>query len=231
MSSLFLQPIGSIEQKIESIVSGMCWANQMGYTLNIYWWVFPSHCQFDRCFRKSNLPSWVNVTAGCIEQAQVIKSPSEYIEKNYPSFIRSKNYFFDRTSELWYHSLRMLIPSPEIQQRLTMIPTKDAIGIYIHDQPDDKIGKVLSTIWSHYRDEKFFLLSTNSKEVKRFFELMLPNRLFTIEPNILVHTEKYIIDRLVDFFAFSRCKLILDASDSSLCTLAADYGGIVCDRI
>lgn len=105
-----------------------------------------------------------------------------------------------------------------------MIPSQGSIGIYVHGLKECPVPKLLAEIWLHHRDAKYFLVSTDCMDTKRFLEIMFRERVYFTNSQITPHSEKYVMDRLVDFFAFAHCKTILDPSNSLLSQVAAIYG-------
>ena len=224
--SLSLQVNGDIIQRIQAIVSGICWAEEFGIFLHLYWWSIPIETSLEQCFHIYSPTPRIIVHPGYIEKAISITSQDHFESKNFPLVIQSKHRFYEKNSEKWCSALRSLLPSPEIQRRLTIIPSKGAVALYIHGIPEQIVAKVLSLVWTDYRNSSIFLLSTDSSEIQKFFELMLPNRLFVLRPTSKFHPKIHTMDRLVDFFAFSQSTAIIDASSSQLCKLAGEYGGI-----
>lgn len=225
---LLLQANGDILNRIETIVSGMCWAEELGISLEVYWWfMVPSlHVPFTTFFRVDTLPSWVFIRSGYIENPTGIRSEEEFLEKGKPLVLKSKSRFYNHDSEKWLYYLRLIQPSAFLVPKITMTPCAGCLGIYIHGFADSPLSKVLSELWMNHRDQKYFLVSTDCRETKRFFELMFRDRVYFTNPSTFAQSEKYSVDKVVDFFCLSRCTSVMDLTGSLLPRLAAEYRGI-----
>ena len=230
---LTLQVNGDIEERIEALVSGMCWAEEMGTSLEVYWWFFSPYfqCAFDSFFSREAFPPWVLIREGMIESPLLIQSETHFIEKGFPSVIKAKSRFYHKNTEKWLSYLRLLRPSPGIKQRMNLIPTKDSIGIYVQNLSEPPVALILAYIWKHHRGPSYFLLSTDCNETKRFLQLMFKDRLFVMLRTSNPVNQKYFYDRILDFFCFSQCSTILECSRSKLMKLAAEYGGVPCTSL
>ncbi len=225
---LTLQVNGDIEQRIEALISGMCWAEELGISLEVYWWYIYPHiqCPFERCFSKEKFPSWVVIRGGMLESPIAIQSEQDFLEKGYPRIIQSKRRFYEKNSEKWLWYLRLLRPSYEIQKQMNLIPSKGSIGIYIQNCGEPPVARVLAHIWQHQRDATSFLLSTDCHDSVRFLKLMFKDRLYSLNLVSKPFNEKYVVDRALTFFCMSESSRILDCSNSRLIKLAAEYGDI-----
>lgn len=226
--SLTLQVNGDIEERIEALVSGMCWAEELGLSLEVYWWfLYPQiQCSFERCFSREAFPSWVSIRGGMLETAINVQNERDFIEKGKPLVIKSKRRFYKKNPEKWIWYLRLLRPSSELQHRMNLIPCRGSLGIYIHNHIQPPVAQVLSEIWTKHRTATGFLLSTDCGESKRFLQLMFHHNLYCTNPIAKPFGEKYYVDRALDFFAFAQSTAIVDASSSQLCKLVAAYAGI-----
>ena len=220
---------GDIEERIEALLSGLCWAEELETSLEVYWWFLYPHiqCPFERCFSRETLPSWVVIRGGMLETATTIQDETDFVEKGKPMVIKSKRRFYQRNPEKWLSYLRMLRPSPELRHRMNLIPCRGTTGIYIHNHIEPPVARVLAEIWTKQRSSTGFLLSTDCHESKRFLQLMFHENLYATSPISKPFAEKYYVDRALDFFCMSECSVILDCSRSLLMVLAADYGGCV----
>jgi hypothetical protein len=225
---LTLQVNGDIEERIEALVSGLCWAEELGTSLEIYWWFFSPYfqCPFDSLFSREALPSWVLIREGMIESPVQIQSETQFIEKGYPSTIKSKSRFYQKNREKWFFYLRLLRPSPGIKQRMNLIPTKNSIGIFVQNLREPPVALILAEVWKHHRSPTYFVLSTDCNDTKRFLQLMFKEHLFVLLRTSNPVNQTYFYDRILDFFCFSQYSGILDCSKSGLMRLAAEYGGI-----
>jgi hypothetical protein len=223
---LTLQVNGDIEERIEALVSGLCWAEELETSLEIYWWFFYPHiqCSFERCFSREKFPSWVVIRGGMLESAVSVQTERDFISKGYPSVIKSKHRFYEKDSQKWLSYLRLLRPSYEIRQRMNLIPSKGCVGLFIHNMPEPPIARVLAEIWKNQRDATGFLLSTDCYETKRFLKLMFQDRIFNINPLTKPNNELYILDRILTFFCLCQSSVILDSSQSLLMKLATEFG-------
>jgi hypothetical protein len=226
---LTLQVNGDIEQRIEALVSGMCWAEELGTSLEVYWWfLYPYiQCPFERCFSREKFPSWVVIRGGMVESPVVVQSEQDFVEKGYPKVLQSKRRFYEKNSEKWLWYLRLLRPSYEIQKQMSLIPSRGSIGIYIQNCGEPPVARVLAHIWQHQRDVTSFLLSADCHDSVRFLKLMFKDRLYSLNIVSKAINEKYVVDRALTFFCMSESLCILDCSRSGLMRLAAEYGGIL----
>jgi hypothetical protein len=221
-----LQINGDIEQRIEALVSGLCWAEELGTSLEIYWWFVTPHVNvpFSLLFHPESLPSWATVRPGFFENPIVIKSQEDFLEKGYPTRIKSQRRFYEKDSEKWLFYLQKLRPSFALQQRISMTPTNETIGIYIHGLKESPISNVLTQIWTQHRGCQNFLLSTDCSDTKKFMQMMFKDHVFFTNPQAHPYSERYTIDRLVDLFVLSKCDVILDCTGSSLPFLSSQLG-------
>jgi hypothetical protein len=226
--TLLLQVNGDIASRIVALLSGICWAEELQTSLEVYWWFMPNirHCSFDRLFLSSSLPSWVTVKPGYIEHAVKIYSEEDFIEKKYPLVIQSKAKFYEKNSEKWLHYLRSLRPAFHLQSKITMIPCVNTVGIYEHQCNESRMSQVLSVIWKQFRSSHHYLVSTDSEETKRFSQIMFKSNVYFIDGTLSTHNDLYLFNQIIHFFCFSKCIAILDSSDSLLMRLAAMYGNI-----
>ena len=207
----------------------MCWAEELGTSLEVYWWYIYPHiqCPFERCFSKEKFPSWVVIRGGMLESPMPIQSEKDFVEKGCPTFIKSKRRFYEKNSEKWLWYLRLLRPSYELQKQMSLIPSRGSIGIFIQNCGEPPVARVLAHIWQHQRDATSFLLSTDCHESVRFLKLMFKDRLYSLNFVAKAINEKYVVDRALTFFCMSESSCILDCSRSELMRLAAEYGGIL----
>jgi hypothetical protein len=225
---LLLQIYGSLGCRIQSLLSGICWAEELQTTLEVYWWTMPqiSHCPFETLFQLKSLPSFVTVKAGYIENATNIVSEEEFEEQKYPFVIKSKSQFYKRDMKKWIDYLKQLRPASHLEQRIAMTPSVNTIGIFEYGQKESCMAQILSIIWKEFRDIHQYLLSTDSHETKRFCQIMFRDTLYI--SNILMnpHHEKHYWDQIVNLFSFSKCLVILDCNNSELMKLSACIGDI-----
>jgi len=223
---LTLQVNGTIEERIEALVSGLCWADELETSLEIYWWlVIPNiNVPFFSLFHSESFPSWVSVRPGFFENPTLIKSQEEFVQKGYPTSIKSQRRFYAKNPEKWLFYLQKLRPSYALSQRVSMIPTKETIGIYIHGLKESPVSNVLTQIWTHHRDCQNFLVSTDCNDTKKFMQMMFKDNIFFTSPQAHPYSERYTIDRLVDLFVLSKCDIILDCTGTSLPSLAGQLG-------
>lgn len=226
--SLSLQLNGDLANRIEALVSGICWAEELGVRLEVWWWMFPKgiQCSFAACIDIRSVPSDVGIRDGHLLESTVIRSQTEFIEKGYPTVIQSKSRFYERDSKRWLHYLQMIQPSYQISSRIRITPFQSSVGIYIHSMNQPPLAKVLAEVWTKHRDKTHFLVSTDSEETKRFLDLMFRNRVSFTNPQIAPFSKQYYLDQTYDFFCFTRCELILDCTGAALPRVAAEKAEI-----
>ena len=224
---LLLQVNGNIEQRIEALVSGLCWAEELGTSLEVYWWfLLPNlNVPFSSLFHPASLPSWAIVRPGYIEHPISIISEEDFVQKGYPTPIKSQRRFYEKNPEKWLIYLRKLRPSFPLQKRISMIPTQDTIGIYSHGLKESPVSKILTQIWTQHRDCRYFLVSTDCNDTKKFLEMMFKDHVFFTNPHTHPYSERHTIDRLIDLFVLSKCDILLDCTGTSLPSLAGLLAG------
>lgn len=224
---LTLQVNGNIEQRIEALVSGLCWAEELETSLEVYWWfLLPSvNVPFFSLFHSECLPSWATVRPGYIEHSTSITCEEDFVQKGYPTSIKSHRRFYETNPEKWLTYLRLLRPSIPLHQRIVMTPTKESIGIYSHGLKESPISKILTQLWTQHRDCRYFLVSTDCNDTKKFLEMMFKDHVFFTNTHTHPYSERYTVDRLVDLFVLSQCDLILDCTGTSLPSLAGCLTG------
>lgn len=225
---LFLQVNGTLEERLESLVSGLCWAEELGTTLEVYWWFFHPHiqCSFERLFSCEALPSWFTIHNGILESCVSIQSENQFIEKEFPSLIKSKCRFYEKNSEKWLFYLRLMRPSYEIKKSMNLILARGSTGIYIQNVREPPVARILAEVWRNHRSISTFLLSTDCYESKRFLQLMFKDKLFELTRISSPTHEKYYLENVLDFFCFSQCSTILNCSSCGLMNLASQYGNV-----
>jgi hypothetical protein len=146
------------------------------------------------------------------------------VEKGYPKFCKSNSYFWKEDSSVWLTHFRRLRPSFFLESKIQLVPCSNGIGIYDHANLDCPMAQILSTLWTHYRNPKLYLISTDSQDTSKICKIMFKENAFFLDGQAASHTEQFLFNQVIALYTFSRCLVILDSSKSSLMRLASQLG-------
>lgn len=230
---MYLQVCGGIGNRLRALVSGICWAEDLGRRLIVMWWQDNScQCSFDKLFDPSGWPSWVEIRAGCLDgEVPVCLQSDEFVAAGYPLAFKSYGHFHSSDPQRWLRYLRALRPVASIQARVDSLPREGLLGIHIRRgdnykaAEDSPISAYLYEIWKHYQGAGHYVIATDCSEAQFVFLRLFQWRCIFPAHNIHRYSEQGIYEAVVDFFSLARCPVILGSAHSSFTDMAAAYGG------
>jgi hypothetical protein len=232
MSELHLQVCGGFGNRLRALISGICWAEDLGRTLHVWWWSLDRACPcaFDKLLEVSSLPSWVTIHSGYLEQAVECLQSDEFVKAGYPTHIKSYGHFHSSDPERWLKYLRFLKPVASIAERVAQIPRQNAVGIHIRRGDNLKAAeesplyRYIDEIWTHYRNASPFVIATDCPQAQYVLLCLLQDKCLFPARNMCRFSEQGIYEAVVDFFSLARCPVILGSAHSSFSDMAAAYG-------
>ena len=118
--SLTLEVVAGMANRIRSLISGICLAEDLDLNLHVIWSANDPACmiQFHELFNTGSLPRWVHVDMGPLEGRSVELLSPEDVERylalapsERPLQIRSYGHFYQKDPVRWLKYLRALRPA------------------------------------------------------------------------------------------------------------------------
>jgi hypothetical protein len=235
--SLRIEVVAGMANRIRSLISGICLAEDLDLNLHVIWSANDPACMipFQELFSTASLPRWVHVDMGPLEGRSVELLSPEDLEK-YVALpaserllqIRSYGHFYQKDPERWLKYLRALRPAEDLIQ----CPFSEAVGVHIR-RGDHTKAKKFSPIdafivaMRSLPENTCFVVATDSlNEKTRLLEEFGPTRLWFPATSLSRMTRIGMKSALADFIGLSNCKKILGSYDSSFSQIAALYGGV-----
>ena len=227
---IHLQVCAGLCNRLRALVSGVCWAEEFGRPLIIYWFSGNIECpaRFDVLFDKDSLPCWVtvkdeNLVGGkkCFQPVNFTYTKTDMIK------IYSHGQFHDSDKERWLNHLRRLQPISFLKERL--LTTTNFVGVHIR-RGDNKKARELSTTelfldaMKMERDDTSFVVATDCEDTRRLLEETFPGRYRFPARNLNRTLEIGIQEAVIDFFSIAQCPKLLGSANSSFTDCAAMYG-------
>uniref|UniRef100_A0A6C0BLE5 Glycosyltransferase n=1 Tax=viral metagenome TaxID=1070528 RepID=A0A6C0BLE5_9ZZZZ len=233
--SLTLEVLAGMANRIRSLISGICLAEDLDLNLHVIWSANDPACMipFQELFDVSSLPRWVRVDMGPREGSSVeVLSPDDlemYLAtSSRPLQIRSYGHFYQKDPARWLKHLRALRPAEPFPETKFL----DAVGVHIR-RGDHKKAKMFSPIDAFINtmkalpEDTYFVVATDSMPEKtRLIEEFGSARLWFPATSLSRMTRQGMKSALADFIALSKCKKILGSFDSSFSQIAALYGDV-----
>lgn len=233
--SLTLEVVAGMANRIRSLISGICLAEDLDLNLHVIWSANDPACMipFQELFSTTSLPRWVRVDMGPREGTSVeILSPEDleiYLAtSSRPLQIRSYGHFYQKDPARWLKHLRALRPAEPFPETRFL----DPIGVHIR-RGDHKKAKTFSpidaflTVMRDMPEDTYFVVATDSlPEKERLLKEFGAARLWFPATSLSRMTRLGMKSALADFVALSKCKKILGSFDSSFSQIAALYGDV-----
>ena len=235
--SLTLEVVAGMANRIRSLISGICLAEDLDLNLHVIWSANDPACMipFQELFAVSSLPRWVRVDMGPLEGKSVELLSPEDVERyialpptERPLQIRSYGHFYQKDPVRWLKYLRALRPTDSV----AAAPFSAPIGVHIR-RGDHTKAKVFSPIDAFVQamkalpeDTQFVVATDSLSEKTRLLEEFGAARLFFPATSLSRMTRLGMKSALADFIALSKCKKILGSFDSSFSQIAAMYGDV-----
>ena len=235
--SLTLEVVAGMANRIRSLISGICLAEDLDLNLHVIWSANDPACMipFQELFKTTSLPRWVRVDMGPLEGKSVELLSPEDVERyitlspsQRPLQIRSYGHFYQKDPVRWLKYLRALRPAEAIPPLTFSAP----VGVHIR-RGDHTKAKVYSPIDAFIKamkalpEDTCFVVATDSlAEKTRLINEFSADRLWFPAKTLSRMTLLGMKSALEDFIALSRCKKILGSFDSSFSQIAAMYGDV-----
>jgi len=225
---IYLQVCAGLCNRLRALVSGICWAEDFGRPLIIYWFSGNIDCpaRFDVLFDKDSLPSWVTVKDENLIGGKKCFQPVDFrYTKTDPIKIYSHGHFHDSDKERWLTHLRRFQPISFLKERIVF--STNSIAVHIRRGDNKKAREVSTTelfLEAMKRETLAFVVATDCEETRRLLEETFPGRC-TFPARTLTRTlEVGIQEAVVDFFSITQCSKLLGSANSSFTDCAAMYG-------
>lgn len=240
MPTLHLQVCAGFANRVRSLVSGLCFAEDYNVSLILHW--FPQSpecaCRFSTVLDAETLPKTVKVVPedlymakdvlsreDCDKQVSLWDRKTDLTWKSHGIFYRNEN---------WDKYLRNLKPSSFVKEFLNRhtasVEWSKAIGVHIRRTDNKKAiqGSPLESFVTKMLElpDAFFVVATDDKQVREVIERQFFGRCLFPATVLSRRTEEGMIQGVADFFALSKCSKILGSTASSFSDIAAIYGGI-----
>ena len=243
---IFLQVHGGLCNRLRSLVSGICWAEDLSCRLVLSW---PydnqvTYCRFEDLFDVGSLPSFVTVipcqmgSVSTCHSAAEMESWAATASRNGGSSLRllSSDQFHESDQERWVRHLRALRPTQEILTRVSEVlerapGARTGILVRRHGHELTTQESPLAAFLEPMRkedSETVFVVATDDDEAQACLENEFPGRcLFParFRERDFHRSREGMKEVLVNFICLARCPRILGAYWSSFGYVAADYGG------
>jgi hypothetical protein len=235
--SLTLEVVAGMANRIRSLISGICLAEDLDLNLHVIWSANDPACMipFQELFNMASIPRWVRIDMGPLEGRSVELLSPEDLERylalapsERPLQIRSYGHFYQKDPARWLKHLRAVRPVEPVP----IAPFLDPIGVHIR-RGDHTKAKKFSTIDAFINtmkalpEETCFVVATDSlTEKTRLLEEFGATRLWFPATSLSRMTRLGMKSALADFIALSKCKKILGSFDSSFSQIASMYGNV-----
>ena len=239
MVALHLEVLAGFANRLRSLISGICFAEDLQIPLVIYWKSRDPACaiRFEKIFDLKSLPPFVRVVDGTLAYSDECLSVEEkdrlvgVWDKKKNLYWRSYGIFYRPNMEKWLRALRSFKPASEIlmkvNERLPPFDSEHLIGVHIRrgDNLKSIQGSPIDAFIKRMGElDGFFVIATDDEKTKNILQMYFKDITFpsTIRKR---NTEEGMIDGVVDFFCLARCPKILGSAFSSFSEIASLYGG------
>jgi hypothetical protein len=238
--TIHLEVVAGLANRIRALISGICFAEDLGVPLVVHWYPFnrACACRIESLFDMRSFPSFVsfsdeslNAARECLSAADLIKFTDIYTKKGSIE-IKSYGRFHTTDPERWLRHLRASIqPSTdvaiELEKRLSIINFSNVIGVHIRRGDNEKaIQQSPFQGFKMYLESTTgpFLLVTDDDVIKNMLSSLFSERCLVAAKLLSRESEDGMKEAAIDFFALARCPTILGSACSSFSEIAALYG-------
>jgi hypothetical protein len=246
VKSLFLEVCGGLGNRLRTLVSGICLAEDLSCRLVLSWPYDNKvcYCRFEDLFDIGSLPSFATVIPCRLGSVSPCQSPTEIESRvaiatgSGDASLRliSNEQFHVSDQERWVRHLRALRPTQDILARVSEVLERAPgarTGILVRRHGHEKTTQEspLSEFLEPMRKEDpgtVFVVATDDDEAQACLENEFPGRcLFParFRERDYHRSREGMKEVLVNFICLARCSRILGAYWSSFGYVAADYGG------
>lgn len=240
MPTLHLQVCAGFANRVRSLISGICLAEDLHLPLVIHW--FPKSpecaCRFSAVLDPESLPKTVKVVPEDTYMPKEVLSREAWDRYasswDTTSDIYIKSYGIFYTNRNWNDHLRHLKPSPFVRQilerRTASVDWPNSIGVHIRRTDNQKSidGSPLEGFLQKMRNQKdaFFVIATDDIDIRQSLEIEFAKRCVFPAFVLSRRTEEGMIHGVVDFFALANCSELWGSVASSYTEIAARYGNL-----
>jgi hypothetical protein len=247
---LELMPCAGLANKLRAIVSGMCWAQDLGTTLHVVWRSEMRLLigQFYTYFDVQSVPSWVSIEE-CVtlphsgwNTVQTICTHDEfanYVDQQMdrrPYRVKSYSRFHTTDNEHWWDLLRVLKPHPDFLVKRNQIfgpIAAPVVGVHIR-RTDNKKSIQFSPsqlFWDAMEacspDTVFYFATDDEAERAEAVRRFGADRILVGYKTILGRdTIEGGHQGMLDLYCLSTCSKILGSYWSSFSEMAAAWGNV-----
>jgi hypothetical protein len=238
---IILEVCAGMGNRLRSLVSGLCAAEELGRPLKIIWPYEPScGVSFAQLFdlAATKLPSWVSVDASVSVAAkqQMCLTTADWDKQKTNSgiiYIKSYGQFYTSNPSRFLYWLQSLQAYPIIIEGLDAIfasAKNKVVGVHIRRGDHTKAIALSPTkdfiqVMRMYPATTFFFVASDSDAERKTLERAFPGRILTAAKNLSRDNPVGMVDSLRDFIGLARCSEILGSDGSSFSEIAALYGG------
>ena len=235
--TIHLEVVAGLANRIRSLISGICMAEDLGTTLVVHWYPFnrTCACSIESIFDLSLVPSFVSFSSDALEQAKECLSATDMIKftdvyKTKGSIkIKSYGRFHTTDPDRWLRYLRAIRPSGSVSKELEsrLDGTQGILGVHIRRGDNEKaIQQSPFQAFKKYLEnyDGPFLLITDDYAIKQLLMSAFEGRCYTAAKLLSRESEEGMLEAAIDFFALARCPRILGSACSSFSEIAALYG-------
>jgi hypothetical protein len=239
--AIHLEVVAGLANRIRSLISGICFAEDLGVPLVVHWYPFnrACACRIDSLFDMRAFPAFVSFTHDAIEKTEMCLSDKDMIRcrkiftETHKLSMKSYGRFHTTDPERWLRHLRVSIqPSTEVaielEKRLSIINFSNVIGVHIRRGDNEKaIQQSPFQGFKRYLESTTgpFLLVTDDDAIKEMLLSLFSGRCLVAAKLLSRESEDGMKEAAIDFFALARCPTILGSACSSFSEIAALYGG------
>ncbi len=239
---LYLEVNAGLCNRLRALVSGICWAEQLGRKLVICWPSRKPECAagFYDLFAQGSLPDGIEVIDGALGYKNTCLSPAD-AEKHIvsrpegqPISIESYGCFWAGDRQIWLRHLRKLKPSDAVRARLDDYRRKGSenldTAIHIRRTDNEKAIRLspLATFIEKIREmpapQRFILFSDDTQAIRVLVEEFGLAKFICPEYIRERATREGMIEAVAVFFTLASCQMIVGSVNSSFSEIARDYG-------
>ena len=238
----YLEVNAGLCNRLRALVSGICWAQELGRKLVVCWPSQKPECAagFYDLFGEGSLPDDVSVMDGILSRVNTCLSSTDAekfiqaVPADEPISIKSHGCFWGGDRQIWLQHLRALKPSDTVRARLDEYRRKGCgnldMAIHIRRTDNEKAIRLspLSAFITQIRDlpspQRFILFSDDPQAVHLLIEEFGVAKFICPEVLRARHTREGMIEASAVFFSLSSCRMIYGSANSSFSEIARDHG-------
>ena len=239
--TIHLEVVAGLANRIRALISGICFAEDLGVPLVVHWYPFnrACACRIESLFDMRAFPSFVSFNSDAIEKTEMCLSDKDMVRcrkvfaETHKLSMKSYGRFHTTDPSRWLRYLRTyILPSTdvamELEKRLADIDFSKMVGIHIRRGDNEKaIQQSPFQGFKMYIESTTgpFLLVTDDDVIKEMLSSLFSGRCVVAAKLLSRESEDGMKEAAIDFFALARCPSILGSACSSYSEIASLYGG------